>query len=94
MYIVGVVYVLMYMFMLSHQYSGRSVQLGSWMYGLLPECQRGKDHAPSYGYTDRHPIIGDNEQGQCPFPQEGSQVKDEAGHVPQSVVVQLLIQLL
>ena len=64
------------------------------MYGFLPEHHQRVDHAPCYGQADRHPIIGDNEQGQRPFPQEGSQVKDQAGHVAQSVVVQLLIYLL
>ena len=69
-------------------------RLWSWINSLLPEHHQRVDHTPCYSHTHRQPIIGDNEQGQCPFPQEGSQVKDKAGHVSQSMAVQLLLCLL
>ena len=68
--------------------------LGSGVYGLLPEHNQRVDNTSCYCQTNRHPIIGDNEQGQSPFPQKGSKVKHKTCQVLQCVVVQLLVELL
>ena len=59
---------------------------------LLPEQYQWIDDTSCYGNTNRQPIIRDNEQGQCPFPQVCSKFKHQISHVVESVMVQLFVQ--